>query len=407
MNSNIQNKIFKVEKFNNQGKGIVKDNGKVIFISYAVPDDKVKINIIKEKKNYNVGEVVEYIEKSSKHTIPMCPYFYKCGGCQLMNISYKDTLNFKENNVKEILTSYGIKTNYNKIISGNDLFYRNKITLKVKQGKLGLYKENSHELIPIDKCLLCDQEINRTITKLQKMDLHGVDEIIIKTNGDYTLVVLCSSNKINNNKLEELEVDSIVMKKNKSYDLLVGEGAIYYQIGNFKYKSIASSFFQVNKYLTKELYDKVLEYLNPHKEDKVLDLFCGSGTIGIYIANKVKEVTGVELDANSIKSANYNKKINNINNIKFIQNDVSKVIDKLTDTNKIIVDPPRSGLTTTTINTIKKIGPQTIVYVSCNPETLGRDLKSFSSMYDINEVSLIDMFPYTYHVECVCVLKLR
>ena len=186
-----------------------------------------------------------------------------------------------------------------------------------------------------------------------------------------------------------------------------GNKVLIETLNNYKFSILPDSFFQINKKQTINLYNQIVEYANPQKEDKVLDLYCGVGTIGIYLSKYCKEVLGIEINKSSIENANINKKLNNVENISFIEADVSKVLSIKYKADIIIVDPPRSGLDKNTIETLIKINPKKIVYVSCDPITLSRDINLLKNNYILKDIKLYDMFPETYHVESVCVLERR
>lgn len=352
------------------GRGIGKINNKVIFIPYTLPNETIKTKIVIDKKRYSEGIILEIIKSSNKRVNCLCRYYHFCGGCQLLHLEYEEQLLFKENKIKNIFNKYDLKDiTINNIISNNKQFnYRNKVTLHEKNGKYGYYQEKTNDLIEINECLLLDEKINDAIKSI-----NGKNNIIIRSNGYETT--------INSNQ------------------------KVLHTIVNKKFLVSNNSFFQVNKGITELLYNKILEYLKSNNESIILDLYCGTGTIGIFVSDAVKEVIGIEINKEAIIDANENKKINNIYNIDFICGDVGIEIDKLTiKPDAIIIDPPRSGLNTETINTILKLNPQKIIYVSCDPMSLVRDLNILKADYNILEVTPFDMFPNTYHVENLALL---
>ena len=403
--------IIKIEKLDHQGRGIGFINEKIVFVPFALPGDIVDIKITKDKKNFCEGSIIKYIEKSKMHIDSICPYFEICGGCDLRHISYDDELKFKENKVKEILSKFtrdDIKVN--NIIGSEEIeMYRNKIKFAVNK-KLGLIKRNSHEIIEIDKCLLADSKINELISEINKCNLNGIQNITIRKSyftNDTMLIVDIIGEKNIDKSLTNLEkyVDSLIFTKNGNILKTIGKGNIIEKLDNLTYKISPNSFFQVNSRQTVKLYDLVLEKASPTKDEIVYDLFCGTGTIGLYLSRSAKKVIGVEINKDAIRDANENKKINNIENVEFYAEDVTKFVDRKLDKPDVVVfDPPRAGLNKKIIDTIKSFSPKKIVYVSCDPVTLARDLKDFSDKYEIIDVTPVDMFPRTYHVECVCLL---
>lgn len=402
------NRIVKIENLDHYGRGVARSDTP-IFVEEALPNEIVEIEITKEKKKYKEATVIRVIEKSKDRIDAICPYFNTCGGCHLMHLSYIKTLEFKENKVKEILQKfYDSKINIKPILYGNDLNYRNKVTLKVQE-KIGYYQKGSYDLVSIDECKLADKQINEIIKICYKLPLQKIEEIMIRSSYfcQDTLVLLKLKEKINEEECIRIlkdKVNSIILFKDK-INVIYGRGYIIEKIKEFNFKISPESFFQVNSNMMIKLYDQVLYYLNPKGNERVLDYYCGTGTIGIFVSPYVKEVVGVEISNSSYKDALENKKNNNINNIKFYCQNANTFKEK--DFDAVIVDPPRSGLDEKTRNHLKEIKANKIIYVSCDPVTLSRDLKDLSDNYDVLEVIPVDMFPYTYHVESVTMLTLK
>lgn len=405
--------MYKVEvtKLDHQGRGIAKINDKIIFIPNALPEETVDVDIILEKKKYYEGIIKETINASDKRIKSICPYFEECGGCQFLNMNYQDSLDYKQNKVEEIMNKYlGIKIKINNIVAcDNNLYYRNKTTFQVKND-IGFFKEKTNTLIPVDKCYISDIKINDIYKAIKdNINLTNVKQVIIRAtkNTLESMVIFKTSNYIDNKKIIDIlkkKVDSIYIND----ELIYGKGKIIENLCNKNFYISPSSFFQVNTLQAEKLYNKAIEYANIKKEDTVLDLYCGTGTIGIVASNKAKKVIGIELNKEAIKDANENKKLNNINNIEFYAGDVGKILNKNNyKPDIIIVDPPRAGLDSLALAQILNIRPKKLVYVSCDLMTLARDLKLLSNDYDILELTPVDMFPYTAHVESVCALKLK
>lgn len=403
----------KIDRMDHQGRGIGKLNDKTIFVYNALPDEIVDVEIIKENKKTMIGNVLKYYAKSKKRIDPVCPYFLECGGCDLMHASYSDELDYKENKIRQIIDKFTtIPTHIIKPIVGNyDKNYRNKITLHVNN-KIGYYSKKSFKIVDIDNCFIAQCKINDIISKVKQINLSNIYEIVIRVS-KYTndkMLILKINNDIDENVIVDnlkIIVDTIIIYQNKNYKTIYGKGFIEEKVGEYIFKISPDSFFQVNSNQIKNLYDKVLEYLKPTLNDMVLDLYCGTGTIGIYISKYVKKVKGIEINKFAIEDANYNKKINNVNNISFECLDASK-ISKIKDKfDSVIVDPPRNGLDKKTIIYLINLKPKKIVYVSCDTVTLARDLEILKDYYDILEITPIDMFSNTYHVECVTLLSLK
>lgn len=405
--------MYKVEvtKLDHQGRGIAKINDKIIFIPNALPEETVDVDIILEKKKYYEGIIKETINASDKRIKSICPYFEECGGCQFLNMNYQDSLDYKQNKVEEIMNKYlGIKIKINNIVAcDNNLYYRNKTTFQVKND-IGFFKEKTNTLIPVDKCYISDIKINDIYKAIKdNINLTNVKQVIIRAtkNTLESMVIFKTSNYIDNKKIIDIlkkKVDSIYIND----ELIYGKGKIIEDLCNKNFYISPSSFFQVNTLQAEKLYNKAIAYADIKKEDTVLDLYCGTGTIGIVASDKAKKVIGIELNKEAIKDANENKKLNNINNIEFYAGDVGKILNKNNyKPDIIIVDPPRVGLDSLALSQILNIRPKKLVYVSCDLMTLARDLKLLSNDYDILELTPVDMFPYTAHVESVCTLKYK
>src|SRR5574344_297159 len=391
-----------------QGRGIGKIDNKVVFVSDALPGEDVEVFITNSKSKFAEGRVINYIKKSNDRIEPLCPYFSRCGGCDLLHMSYENQLKYKEDKVKNIMIKYAHIDNVNSIVKCDmPLKYRNKVTFQVDR-RIGMYTKKSNSVVSIDKCQLISDKMNHYLDVLNKMklDLYSINEIVVRESYDDSMIIFMCKRNTN---IDVSLLDTNVIKcVNDKYTVLKGNGYIIDKICNMKYKISPSSFFQVNKYEVETLYNLVKESLNLSKTDKVLDLYCGTGTIGLYIAKYCKEVLGIEINNDAIKDAKYNKNLNNIVNASFIAGDTAKVLSGVEFVpNKIVVDPPRSGLEKKVIDDLFNIKAETIIYVSCDPITLARDLNILKEKYAVENITPVDMFPNTYHVECVCVLKLR
>ena len=358
--------IVDIEKLDNFGRGIAYFNNKICFIKNSYPKEKVEIKITKERKNYIEGKIVQIINKSPDRLDIDSPFLYS--GFPFMNYKREKELEYKENLIKELFSKY--TTNIKSIVYVDNLDYRNKITIFKKDKNIGILKENSHEILNVDDLLFVNKRIKEEY-KLEKEE--NFNSLMIRTNGK----------------------DIIKMyddKDNKDY--LIDE------LLNYKFKIRAKSFYQVNKEICEKLYLKVKEYLN--KEDKVLDLYSGISTISICISDKVKEVVGVEINKSSYLDSIDNIKMNNITNVKSFNMDVINYLDKYKNFNTIIVDPPRKGLDKKIINYLNS---DKLIYISCNPITLKRDLELLKDRYKVEEITPFDMFSRTAHVETIVLLS--
>ena len=389
---------YKIEKLDYFGRGIARENGKAIFIENALPNEIVNVNL-KEGK-YLEGTINHIIEKSPERITPKCPYYGICGGCQTSHMTYNEELKFKIEKVKELFQR-NANIDIDPIINETKRFnYRNKVTLKVKE-KLGFYKQKTNDIVLIEECILCSNAINKTIKELNKLSLSDVKEVIIRSNYKEEVLLAIKGN-IDEEKLKELkDVTTIIYNER----IIKGNGYLIDKIGDFLYKVSPESFFQVNREGAKIIYDKVLEYSNLKPNDSLLDLYSGTGTIGIYLSRNCKNVTGIEINKSAVQDAIYNKSLNNASNTEFICNDASKEIKNYKNIDAVVVDPPRSGLSKTGISDLIDLSPKRIIYVSCDPATLARDIKLLSINYNLKNIELINMFPNTYHCESITILE--
>lgn len=380
------------------GNGISKVDNKVIFIPKTITGDICDIKIYKEYKNYDIGRLNNIIEKSNDRVDTICPYYNICGGCNISNLNYNKQLDYKVNKVKNIFKKYlNINIEPNIIDSNKKYNYRNKITYH-NDNNLGLV-DIDNNIININKCLLVSDKVNNLYNKIKLNDISNIKKIVIKECNNGLILDIIGNMNIDNLKDDCLSIyinNKCVYKKEDGY----------INIGNIKYMVSNNSFFQINTDNIYKLYDEIVRYGNFNKNDKVIDLYCGVGSISLYIAKYVKGVLGIEIIDEAIKDAKENAKVNNIDNVSFICGDVSKLVDKNISGNKLIVDPPRVGLDKHTCNVINDSKIDTIIYVSCDPMTLVRDIKNLSN-YELKEISVIDMFPQTHHVECVTLLSLK
>lgn len=393
-----------IDRFDDLGRGIAYVGEKITFIPNTIPGDTVDITITKETKKYNIAKVDKYLKLSSRRVKPKCPYFDICGGCTLQSISYEDTINYKYNKVKNLFKKSDIEINPEIIRNPSPYNYRNKISLKVVDKRTGFYEESTHNIVEINECIIASPAINKTISLISEFNIINGNITIRSNKNNEILIILESSDKLNidiNYLKTQIKLAGIVINNETFY----GDNFLIENINDYFYKISYDSFFQVNPYVASILFNEVSKRIN--EEDTVLDLYCGVGTLSLNAAC-AKEVVGVEIVENAILNAIFNAHINKIDNVKFILNDSTKVVSKLNKKfTKVIVDPPRSGLTKTIIDNILSINPEEIIYVSCDPATLVRDILLFIDKYNIKKAIIFDMFSYTYHVETMIVLKRR
>lgn len=432
------------------GVGIGKHDGFTVFVEGGLVEDKVKVKINKSKKNYAVGDIVEIIEKSPFRVDRKCSDSLKdCGGCQVQELEYQKQLDIKTNEVKQVITRIGKLDNvkiHNTIGMENPFRYRNKAQFPIqKSGNnpvIGFYKKKSHDIIPMDKCII-QHDINDKIVKIIKTYInaynvsvydekthtgvlrHLVTKIGFTTNE--VMVVLVANGK----KLPYLKELASVLEENipgfktlvvnvnrektnvilgKENRVIYGNGKINDYIGNLVFEISPLSFFQVNPVQTEVLYNKALEYADLKENDTVFDIYCGIGTISLFLAQKAKKVYGIEIVEDAIKDAKINAQINKLDNVEFYVGKAEEVVPKMYSEGKtanvVVVDPPRKGCDEKVLDTIISMQPDRVVYVSCNPSTLARDLNYLDERgYRCTEIQPVDMFPHTMHVECVAKLE--
>ena len=393
---------YEINDLNDQGKGICYVDNKITFVNNVVIGDIVEIDIIKKFSKYNIANVKEYIKYSDKRVDSYCKYSNKCGGCTLCNLSYDDTLEYKKNKVKNILKKFADIDIDVDIASCNKLNYRNKITLKIIDGNIGYYEEKSNDIVCINKCMIANDEINKFIKYINDFQIDN-GEIVIRCNYNNELLInIITEDPIILPVIKDLKIVGILKNGNKLY----GDDKFMEIINNMFFQVSYDSFFQINRDICSLIFDYIKEHIIPNSN--VLDLYCGVGTLGINVANIVNKVYGIEIIPNAIKNAISNAKMNKVNNASYMLGDASKIIDKIKDDIDVLIcDPPRSGLSNSIINVIKDKNIKQIIYVSCDPITLARDIKLLSDKYKIDKVKSYDMFPYTYHIESICILNLK
>ena len=394
-----------IEGLNHTGEGIGRIDGKVVFVPNSIPGDVVDIVDLKDFKTYYRGSVGMIITSSNDRVEQKCPYYGVCGGCQLRDLSYLKQLEYKKDKVKNVFKKYGnIDVDVDIIGCEKKDGYRNKITLQVKDGKLGLYNNNSNDLICVDKCMLVSDKVNEIIKLIKdNLDLNFLKNVMIREyNGRLMIQFIGNIDKDSAINCLSSFVDIIYINEL----LIYGKNSLEVMLDKYKYKVSPYSFFQVNYEQATKLYDKVKEYLG-NDNNSVLDLYCGTGSIGIYVSSCCKRILGIEINESSVRDANVNIGLNDLDNVSVIKGSVGKVLKSGEEYDAIIVDPPRSGLDKNTRNTLLEIGSKKIIYVSCDPITLARDLKELGVSYGVKDLVLVDMFPNTYHVESVVLLELK
>ncbi len=430
------------------GDGIVKTDGYPIFVSGALPGDIIRYKVTKTNKNYGFGQIIEIIKPSDDRRAAKCSSFCNCGGCSLMHYRYDAQLRYKSDFVYSNLVRIGGckdgSFEYEAIVGADcEYHYRNKAQFPVGRlnGKTvcGFYLPKSHTISPCIDCKIQDKRINRAVDCVMAYiidnDIEPYDEsshtgivrhIYVRCDKDEIMVCIVTNSKIrlkNTNglikRLSALGTLSLIQNINtKKTNVILGDknitlygkGYIHINLDGLIFELSPHSFFQVNTAQMKRLYSKALEYANPQKGDTVFDLYCGVGSISLYIARKASKVIGVEIVADAIENAKKNAEINNITNAQFYCGDCTEMVENLLNIGNradiAVVDPPRKGCDEKLLLLLKTMNPKRIVYVSCNSATLARDVKMLRELgYELKRACAVDMFPQTGHVECVVLMS--
>lgn len=428
-----------ISGYGSDGQGVARYNGFVIFVPFALDKEIVKIHIIKVTKNYAVGKLIEIIKPSNERVKPVCPYFSKCGGCNNQNLCYNAQLVLKKQIVSDAISKIG---GFDDVVvsqtvsSDNEYFYRNKSAFPIEVDKngvlqVGMFKTLSHNMVYIDECQITDNQ-NMKIAKAFKeivntfsnQTKHFFKHLVIRTIDGKSLITVVSSKHIKNakiifealkNKLEINEESIGLYECLKTSDNnVILDGKIVHLFGiekisadilGIKVSVSPLSFFQINLSVMKKIYEKVNKLVS---SKIVVDAYSGAGLMSAILSKTAKEVYGIEIVEDATKDANMLKEINNIENLVNINGDVSVILPqlatKLSDYT-LVLDPPRKGVDQKVISCISESLPNNIVYVSCNPATLARDLKEIcKSGYQIKMVEPFDMFPQTSNVETLAYL---
>jgi len=384
------------------GRGIAKEEGKVIFVQGALPQEICEIEIVKSHQKYEEAKILQKIKSCS--VLPSCPYYEVCGGCHLLHQSNEEQLRFKENKVQEIFAKFsGVEVKINPILHGPQFSYRNKITLH----DLGMYQKESRDLVRIEQCQLISERMNEVLHRLKKyqQDTHEVfHQVMIRESNCDDMMLDIEGSVSSCQFLQEFSDISCIFINGKC---LTSRRKIRDKINGLTFFISRKSFYQVNRYMTEVLYREVIRHFAQRKVKNVLDLYCGVGTLSLLLSPYVDTVIGVEVIEEAVKNAKENRDFNHISNCQFICGKVEDFIDTFENIDAIIVDPPRAGLDKKTRLTVFSILPKLIVYVSCDAVTLARDVGVLKEKYEVQSLTPVEMFPNSYHVECVCVLNRR
>ena len=430
--------LIKIHNLGSSGEGVGKLGEFIIFVEGALPGEEILAEIVTRKKNYAVGRLIQVVKPSNERIKPFCPLYNDCGGCQLQHLSYSAQLNWKRQQIIDAVERIG-KLNGVEIFETlgmeNPLRYRNKMQFPVGKGlKIGCYARGSHKIIDTQACMiqneLNDKILNAVRNVAKKFQIQPYNEDTHKGflrhvmgrigfNGEFMIVLVTATKNFPNEKnfvralVKELpNVTSIqqnvqTFKNNvilgRDTRILYGKATIHDKIGNFTFNISARSFFQVNTVQAEILYKTALNFAELHGHETIIDAYCGTGTISLFMARKARKVIGIEVVSSAIADAKRNARENNIRNAEFMVGDAVKVLPRIFEAaNVVIVDPPRAGCDKKVLETFAGMNPEKIIYVSCNPATLARDLKILYELgYRTKKIQPFDMFPFTSHVESV------
>lgn len=437
------------------GRGIAKLDGRIIFVENALPGDTVIARIVRRRKSYLEATTIDVKIPSPFRHAPACSHFGVCGGCRWQNYAYSQQLAYKSEQLKSQLIHIAgiVDPPIEPPLGARKIFYyRNKMEFSFNAGPngdilLGLHRAGSyHDIFQLDKCHL-QSELSNEIVAHVRLECHrlalpaydiikgsGFMRFLIIREGKFTseaMVVLVTSADIDQHQHKLVGLCYSIAEKFSSVSsvfwminskkaniarwdrypdnyhngLVYGKDHIFETLGGYRFRISPDSFFQTNSYQAQILYDTVLEYAAPQKNDKLLDLYCGTGTIAIFLAGSGAEVIGVESEGKAIEDARLNAAENGIGNVKFIHAPVEQFIAAPTPADIVVVDPPRAGLHPRALKGVINLAPRRLVYVSCNPSTLARDVaKLVENGYHLNRTVAVDMFPHTYHIESVTLL---
>lgn len=436
--------LIKIHGLGSSGEGVGKLGELIIFVEGALPGEEVLAEVETVKKNYAVGRLVEVVKPSAERAEPFCPLYGKCGGCQLQHLSYAAQLKWKRQQVIDAVERIGKLEGievFDTLGMENPLHYRNKMQFPVGRGKggliIGCYARGSHKIIDAPACPIQNAGNDKILAAVrnvaQKFNLQPYDEDKHKgflrhvmgrvgSNGELMIVLITAAKDFPNEKnfvralLKEIPAVTSIQQNVQTFRnnvilgrdtrVLYGKPTIHDTIGTLKFNISARSFFQVNTAQAEVLYRTALDFAELEGGEIIVDAYCGTGTIGLFMARKAHRVYGTEIVSSAVADAKKNARENNIRNVEFFIGDAVKVIPRLALSlhfpDVIVTDPPRAGCDKKVLETFAAMEADKIIYVSCNPATLARDLKILGELgYRTKKIQPVDMFPFTSHVEAV------
>lgn len=439
----------KVIDLTHEGHGVIKLDRYPIFVPNVLIDEEVEFKVIKVKKNFAIGKLLKVLKQSEQRVTPPCIYYEKCGGCQLQHMSYESQLKMKK---QQVINLFHKKAKLEETVIHDTIGmdhpwrYRNKSQLPVGKDKnnktiMGYYRQRSHDIIDMDSCLIQDekqQELMNDIKQwLNELNVSIYNEknkkgllrhVVIRTSrytNEVMIIFVTNGSKFKEaetlvHRLTEVYPDITSIKQNinnshsnvimgKQSMTLYGKDKITDQLSETIFEISDQSFYQINSVQTEKLYQKAIDYAQLSGNEIVLDTYCGIGTIGLYMAPVAKHVYGVEIVPSAIQDAKQNALINHFDNTTFECGKAEEVIiewkQKGIEPDVIMVDPPRKGCDQVFIETLLELAPKRIIYISCNPSTQQRDAQLLANLYHLKEITPVDMFPHTTHIETVALFE--
>lgn len=443
-----QEVLITIRRLGINGEGIGYYKKQAVFVPGVFPPEEVVVKITEVSNNYSKGEVVRIKIKASKRVKPFCKHYEECGGCQIQHIQYAEQLSLKEEMLTQTIGRYSgldiTKIKFNDMVGmNNPRYYRHKSQMPVRNTEYGLttglYKLNSNDLVPIVECPIHAENINLVNQKIidicEKHDIRAFDSstmrgllryIVIREshlNGELqvTLVITIYNKALHgvaNDIMKIPGIESVGISKNRDasnvevfgeeVEILAGKDSITEGIGNIKYDLKPKAFYQLNPSQAIKLYKDVKSHLDFEKDKVIIDAYCGAGAISMFLSPYAEKIIGIDISKESIYSALHNKKLNKLTNVGFAQGEVKNVLpmlyEKGNNPDVIIIDPPRSGIDAKTLDILNRKVIDKIIYVSCNPSTLAKNLKELSKKYKVKSITPYDMFPHTSHIESITVL---
>ncbi len=390
---------IEIVRLDDNGRGIGYIDGKIVFVPKTLPGDVCIVDLTLEKKKYSEAKLVSIEKPSSLRIDTPCAHFDKCGGCQYLNMKYEDGIKFKFDNFANNLKRNDIPNYIENITNSNYVNYRNKASFKIKNKVLGYYEEKSNNIVEINYCYIVSNNINKYIEEIKKLNITSGDVVIRSNYKNDILISINTKDKIDINLMNLEDVVGVILNDNCIY----GVNYLMEQISGLDFEITYNSFFQVNSNLIPDIFRIMNTFITP--DDVVLDLYCGVGLLGLNASKKAKKVYGVEIAKHSVISARNNALLNNIENTEFIHSDLNKKLPIKEKINTLIVDPPRSGLSSLVLDYVSNEKPEKIIYMSCSQSSLIRDLKVLKKNYEVKIIYAIDIFSFTHHVESICILK--